>query len=235
MVESKLKKVKKGGAKRKFRLELSQYEGFFKEELQKEWETAERAAKRADLVKKLQQTSKEITKGLLILLLVAGVVTVAAVAPNIFAAFGRLGRHRRFYNRSDFRRTLGYMRDKKYITASAGDAKYRISITDRGKELLFQRLIQDWKLQRSINWDGYWHLVMFDIPHSEKTARDAFRQRLRALGLYQLQKSVFVYPDSCEKEVKFLSGLYSVSRYIRIVKSNEILDDHDLRAFFNIS
>jgi len=50
-------------------------------------------------------------------------------------------------------------------------------------------------------WDRKWHLVSFAIPEAQRSARDAFRDRLLALGGAAVANGLYVSPHHWEKEV----------------------------------
>jgi phenylacetic acid degradation operon negative regulatory protein len=50
-------------------------------------------------------------------------------------------------------------------------------------------------------WDRTWHLVSFAISESRRSARDAFRDRLLALGGAAIANGLYVSPHRWEKEV----------------------------------
>ena len=85
-----------------------------------------------------------------------------------------------------------------YKLTPAGLKKLSVFRLDRN----FKSIIQ--------KWDGYWRLVIFDIPEDQKTVREGLRSKLKSYGFYPLQKSVFVYPFSCEKEIEELAGLFDL-------------------------
>jgi DNA-binding transcriptional regulator PaaX len=55
-------------------------------------------------------------------------------------------------------------------------------------------------------WDGYWRLVVFDLPLGQETQRDRVRRYLRSKGFGYLQKSVWIAPDRLTEERHALSG-----------------------------
>src|SRR3989344_4025305 len=61
-----------------------------------------------------------------------------------------------------------------------------------------------------------------DIPEKHKRARDALSQSLKRMGFAQLQKSVFVHPFDCSKEIMFVTEFFNLSRYIRHVLAEHI-------------
>ncbi len=55
--------------------------------------------------------------------------------------------------------------------------------------------------QAAAGWDGRWRLVAFAIPEQRRRARDAFRDRLLALGGAALQGGLYVSPHPWHKDV----------------------------------
>jgi phenylacetic acid degradation operon negative regulatory protein len=51
------------------------------------------------------------------------------------------------------------------------------------------------------SWDGYWRIVIFDIPEERKSLRKALRYKLKELGLGQWQRSVYITPFDLEEEI----------------------------------
>ena len=49
-------------------------------------------------------------------------------------------------------------------------------------------------------WDGYWRLVLFDVPVISNTLRSQFRRYLRRKSFGCLQKSVWITPDPVDEE-----------------------------------
>src|SRR3989344_4076427 len=47
---------------------------------------------------------------------------------------------------------------------------------------------------KSKKWDGKWRIIIFDIPQELHRERNILRRRLRSMGFYMLQKSVFIFP-----------------------------------------
>lgn len=46
----------------------------------------------------------------------------------------------------------------------------------------------------STNWDGYWRMVMLDIPESRKSERNSLRYILKKAGFIMLKNSVWISP-----------------------------------------
>jgi phenylacetic acid degradation operon negative regulatory protein len=50
-------------------------------------------------------------------------------------------------------------------------------------------------------WDGHWRLVAVAVPEPRRAARDAFRERLRALGGANVQGGLYVSPHNWHADV----------------------------------
>jgi len=83
-------------------------------------------------------------------------------------------------------------------------------------------------------WDGIWRIVIFDIQENEKTARNALRLKLKELGFYQLQKSVFIHPYPCLNEIQFIEEIFKVGSYINFIEAQKIEGDEWLKQKFNL-
>lgn len=55
-------------------------------------------------------------------------------------------------------------------------------------------------------WDGYWRLVLFDVPMARNSDRKRLRRYLAERGFGCLQGSVWITPDDLEQERQILGG-----------------------------
>lgn len=51
------------------------------------------------------------------------------------------------------------------------------------------------------SWDGFWRVVMFDIPEAKRKERDGLRRRLIKLGFGRLQDSTYLSPYDWDEAV----------------------------------
>lgn len=231
--------------KRKYELKLArravdvrENREFIMKCLKKEWEEIERSMERDRKKQKRYETMKEVgtVLGLTILGMVAvcGVLVVAAVAPNVFSAFGRLGRHRRYFDRKDFQARANYLKQRGYVDIKKSkDEITEIRLTEHGRAQIVKRSLGNLKIAPQKKWDRMWRIVIFDIPEKNKWARDGLRRSLKNMGFYRLQKSTFIFPYPCREEIEFLSRLYGVGDYLRFIETSTINFDGDLKNFFN--
>lgn len=79
-----------------------------------------------------------------------------------------------------------------------------------------QRLLRHSVLHATIEipteWDGRWRMVTFDIPAGHDAARVQLNKKLRQLGLYPLQRSLWVFPYPIDAVLKIADHL-GISQY----------------------
>lgn len=205
------------------------------EQIKKEWEKIEIREKQQKIVDTVKSGSKEVAKWLLVTAAISGVLVVAAVAPNMFAAFGKSGLHRRFYKRADAKRSLDNFKRSKLMKLIKKEGNtYYFEITPRAKKKITQFCIEELSITRPEKWDGVWRIIIFDIPRKANSARDAIRKKLNDLGFYHLQMSTFIYPFECEEEINFLKEFYGLGNQVRLIRATYIDDDSDLKQFFQL-
>jgi DNA-binding transcriptional regulator PaaX len=74
-------------------------------------------------------------------------------------------------------------------------------LSDEGKKRVLIYNPKILKLRKQEKWDGYWRIIIFDIPEELKQSRDILSKKLKEIGMYPLQKSVYVYPFECKDEL----------------------------------
>ena len=176
-----------------------------------------------------------ITKAILIIAALGGVIAVGAMAPNLFRILNVSSDSRnarlseKGYRR--LRRGTYQLRKRRLIEPSMGkDSMWHI--TELGMAVLRTILgITGKEIPRPQRWDGKYRIVFFDIPNEKREARDELRQELRAMGFYQFQKSVLAHPFPCEKEVAALITQLGVYDYVEICTIENLRNIHVL-AFF---
>lgn len=182
-----------------------------------------------------------IVKGLLFAL-VGGVVVAApgAVIPiAILVKFLVEAYHApvpvRILEESDpekVRNSLYYLKTNEYIKVKRiGKRKYKFELTKKGKKLLAQYSFSDCALKPKHPWDGKWRMFVFDIPEKRRAARDTLRDKLKKLGFFQFQKSVWIYPHECEQEMKYICEFLYVQPYT-LMFTGKIQSDNLLRKYF---
>lgn len=171
----------------------------------------------------------------IILLLSAGVALSAAKAMGKQSMIlGELVKEWKTLNRDSLSRSLlGLYRARVISLRPKGDA-YQIVLSSEGKKLAERFNLDSLSVKRQEMWDGLWRIVLFDIPESRKKARDAIRFHLKDMGLVEYQKSVFITPYPCEKELTFVAEFFQARRYIRFIVARVIDNETEFKYKFKI-
>ncbi len=175
------------------------------------------------------------TKVIFAVLLTAGVLTVAAMAPNIFVIFGK---RKRFNNYSDKQLMNAYYELKRrglveVLKEERDNMTVKLNYKNKTKIKKFSLDIIS--LPKVKKWDGKWRVIIFDIPVKHNRARAAMTTKLKELGFYKLQKSVWVFPYPCEDEVLFVANFFEIDRFVNILLVENIESDYKLKKFFDLS
>lgn len=81
-------------------------------------------------------------------------------------------------------------------------------------------------------WDGYWRIVVFDIPNKFLRTRDALRDLLRVIGFHKLQHSVWVYPYKVPIFLEETLNDNQIKKYVRFLLVKEVYYDWDIKKIF---
>ena len=136
------------------------------------------------------------------------------------------------YNNRESKQILYGFRRYKFVRHAKERNTYELTL--KGEKKLQDILIDEVIIKPPRSWDGKWRLVMYDFPIRFKKARNAFRWKLKDLGFFQFQKSVWIYPYPCEGEILFVVDFFGVRKHIEILEVDKILDDRKLRTYFGL-
>lgn len=107
-------------------------------------------------------------------------------------------------------------------------------LSDGGKNRALRYNLEKIKIKKPAKWDGLWRLVIFDIPEKFKQGRNALALKLKQLGFFPLQKSVFIFPYECKNEIDFIIEIFNLRPYVRFLIVKEIDVDLDLKNRFKL-
>ncbi len=186
-------------------------------------------------------TSRKIAitagKFLLLLLALGGVAVMGALAPGLAILLKEFGYSER-YSKSDMRNAFYNLRRRNLIEIiQEGSDTTKVKLTNKGKARIKEYSIEFLSIQQPKKWDKKWRILIFDIPTKPKIyhqAREALRHKIKELGFYQMQKSVWVYPYECEDEILFLAEIFQVQKHIEILTVEKMLHENKLKKTFNL-
>lgn len=181
-----------------------------------------------------QEKIKSIAKVVLGVVGVAGVLTIATIAPNSVQMLKIFGLNDKKYKTKSVYSSLKRMQNQRLIEITDKGDETTISITEKGKKKFLSYNFETMTVFIPKKWDGKWRIVGFDIPEKKKQAREALRNKMRELGFVTLQKSLFVLPYDCKKEIEFIGEFFRVNKYIIYVEATFINNQEYYKEQFGL-
>lgn len=114
------------------------------------------------------------------------------------------------------------------------DGSFTLVLSNEGKKRALKYNLDKLEIKKPAKWDGLWRVVAFDIPEYFKQGRNALAFKLKQLGFYPLQKSVFIYPYECKDEIDFIVEFFNLRQYVRFMIVKQIDIDLDLKNKFKL-
>lgn len=88
--------------------------------------------------------------------------------------------------------------------------------------------------KRAKTWNGKWFLVMFDVPEIQRNKRIYLRNFLKYIGFYQYQKSVYLFPFECEKEIALVKKIVEGAKYMSYIVAEKIENEQAAKTYFDL-
>ena len=183
-----------------------------------------------------RKPKSEIALYILGALLLGGMIAIAATSPffvqNLLRGFKKLKKYenKRIYD------TFYRLKEQGFINFYEKNNQIFISLTEKGKKKAGWMQIDNLKIKKSEKWDGKWRLLLFDIKQMKKLYREALRGKLINMGFVMLQKSVWIVPYDCSKEIKVLKSFFGLSdKEVRLLAVDDIGEDKEYRKYFKLN
>lgn len=161
-------------------------------------------------------------------------IGLAAISPSAPLAYLSLVKFWQSFNKKRLKQTIFRFRQQKYVDIKEEDGQYVVKITTKGLEKALSYKLEEMKIKEPENWDGKWRVAIFDISNKKRYCRDFFRNKIKALGLYRLQKSVYVYPYPCFDQIEFLRQIFGVGLEVKYILAEKIEEDENLLNHFQL-
>ena len=176
-----------------------------------------------------KQEARFIAKQIVIAIGVLGIASAVMVAPGLTKAIPLLrkidiARINQELKRLHKRGLIEIIKRKNGIT--------NVKLTKEGKRKLARYKIDLLEIEKPKKWDGKWRIIIFDIPVKKNFARELLRRKMKNLGFYKLQASVFVYPYPCYEVVKFLRDYFGVSSEVECLEAESLESQNKLIGHF---
>lgn len=178
----------------------------------------------------------EVSKAILGIVAVAGVISVFAIAPGLPMAIGPFLKGKKYSVKQVADRNIASMIKKGLIKRTLSkDGVYALQLTKKGEWESGIRNLSRHREMKNEKWDGKWRLVVFDVPQSKNKVRDELRRAVSLYGFVKLQQSVWVYPYPCDDFVSLVRRYLGVSEDVLYLTSDYIENDRWLRYEFKLN
>lgn len=178
-------------------------------------------------VRKVKAVTNPIIKNMLTTCAVAGVVGAVIVAPNSAQAFSIFIKKSDEKNNKAKRFNEHAKRSGYFETEQVSANRYAIKLTQKGSSVARNLIFDDYKIPKPPDWDGKWHLLMFDISEQNRLLRDALRAKIAELGMVLIQNSVYVYPYPINDFIDNLHIVYPESTKLVLHATATQIDGED--------
>ncbi|MBI3093199.1 MAG: hypothetical protein HYZ02_03120 [Candidatus Levybacteria bacterium] len=165
------------------------------------------------------------TKELLKIIGIGALIVVSLAMPGLPKVYFLLkGKNKKplYFDKKNLSSQIWRLKNKELINISEERGDTIIRLTEKGKEKVLRYNFEELELERPEKWDRRWRMVIFDIPEKYKVAREIFREKIKMLGFYRLQDSVFIYPFPCEKEIEFMREYLGIGNYVLFLTFREL-------------
>ena len=174
------------------------------------------------------------TKFVLMALAIGTIGFAGAVIPGIIRLLDGYPNTKK-YPAKKIKSAIQALQRRKFIEIiQEKDDRCKVKLTNKGKERIQKFYFDSLVIPKQKKWDRKWRVVIFDVPNKFNRAREALREKIKELGFYRLQKSVWIYPYPCEDEVLVVAEIFRAGNFIEIMEVNRILREGKLRRYFNL-
>ena len=128
-----------------------------------------------------------------------------------------------------------YLKKKRLITGEVKDNQIHVRLSPAGEREAAVCQINRLQIKRSERWDGRWHLLMVNLTSVEPAKRTRVLRQIKNLGFYALTRHVWVFPFSCNKEIKLLREFFQLkTQNLRLAEVSLLEEDQFLQEFFKL-
>lgn len=148
-------------------------------------------------------------------------LSVGIVVPNALVALEKplkkfMGSMDKREREREARRIIHYMKSQGLLK---GEYEHGLKITPKGRKRLTAMEFENISIPSPKKWDHTWRLVFYDIPEKHRYGRDTLVSKLRELGFFQLQQSVWIYPFACREVIEKVTSNFGLERHVSYIET----------------
>lgn len=171
----------------------------------------------------------------ILLLLLGGIALGLTTSPRAQRrVFRAISREWKEINNKNLHRHVKDFEKHKMIRYVNDSEWWNIELTEKGRREAEKIKLSEVRIVKPKKWDRRWHLVISDIPEKNKIARDAMRRKIKEIGLVEVQKSTFIHPYPCKKEIDKIIEFFEVKKFVlqlEVVDLDKLIEDKLIKKF----
>lgn len=184
-----------------------------------------------NLKSRLGKTQQKI----LILLLGGFALGLSGNPKKYFKILGEINESLKEVDNQALRRSIKSLYESKLIDQMKNkDGTITLILSEEGTKKALTFDLKNIKIKKPKKWDGKWRIVLFDVPEKKKNIRDNIRFHLKNIGLYEYQKSVFIFPYDCKDEIEYIMELNDAREFIRFILAEHIDNELHIKNIFDL-
>ncbi len=172
----------------------------------------------------------------ILLLLETGAVLSLTRRPDVyFSILKKAAKEWKKINERNLRDAIRRLYKSKLIDYKENkDKTITIVLNEKGRKKILKYDLDNVQIKKPVQWDKLWRLIVFDIPEDKKSGRTALVSKLKELGFYPMQKSVFIHPYECKNEIDFITEIFELAPYVRFLRVKDVDIELDLKERFHL-
>ena len=195
------------------------------------------AGERFSLSEKQLAALKRTTEVALAVLAAAGIATIAVTAPNVLQAIDKLflKKHNRRLRTKELRlktsQAFYYLKRSGLIQLKKDSQDWKVFLTSLGRQKVKQMQSDIRYISKPKKWDNKWWLVGADIPTKNyRQGADLLRRKLKELGFFPLQRTLWLFPFDPRGEIQFLASRYNIAQFVTVMEINRLDKEDEKKA-----
>ena len=184
--------------------------------------------KRFELSEKQVENLKSVSEVILAVGTIAGTLVLTLLAPNIFQYLNKMPWARNTYRNRDTKwkdqqqkitKAIYYLKKEGYVELTPDGEDFIMKIKKKGRKKIRKLQFDSLSIPMPNQWNRRWWLVIADVPSKEyRRHADFFREKLKKMNFYPLQRTVWVFPFDPRDEVDLVAARYGIERFVTIME-----------------
>lgn len=114
------------------------------------------------------------------------------------------------------------MRHQKIVISKKIKGKTNYSLTEEGFEKMDEGLRRTFRESDDVQWDGWWRVLIYSVPETQRQLRDQLRKEITWLGFGQLMPGTWISPYNLIAPVMRLVNQHHLEQFVQLFESKHV-------------